>query len=50
MPVPSLPLLAAMFAAPAGAVQLILTLFLAASRSGSLSMAQSRIVSGGGRY
>ena len=36
MPVPSLPLLAAMFAAPAGAVQLILTLFLAGIAVGQL--------------
>jgi MFS transporter, DHA1 family, multidrug resistance protein len=36
MPVPSLPLLAAVFAAPAGAVQLILTLFLAGIAVGQL--------------
>jgi DHA1 family bicyclomycin/chloramphenicol resistance-like MFS transporter len=36
MPVPSLPLLAAVFAAPAGAVQLVLTLFLAGIAVGQL--------------
>jgi len=36
MPVPSLPLLAAAFAAPAGAVQLVLTLFLAGIAVGQL--------------
>src|SRR5215468_5319121 len=37
MPVPSLPLLAAVFAAPAGSVQLILTLFLAGIAVGQLA-------------
>ena len=36
MPVPSLPLLAAVFAAPAGTVQLVLTLFLAGIAVGQL--------------
>ena len=36
MPVPSLPLLAAVFAAPAGSVQLVLTLFLAGIAVGQL--------------
>lgn len=36
MPVPSLPLLAAVFAAPAGRVQLVLTLFLAGIAAGQL--------------
>src|SRR6202047_2743708 len=36
MPVPSLPLLAVVFVAPAGAVQLILTLFLAGIAVGQL--------------
>jgi len=36
MPVPSLPLLAAVFAAPAGRVQLVLTLFLAGIAVGQL--------------
>ncbi len=36
MPVPSLPLLAAVFAAPAGTVQLVLTLFLAGIAAGQL--------------
>src|SRR5215831_5499231 len=36
MPVPSLPLLAAVFAAPAGAVQLVLTLFLVGIAVGQL--------------
>jgi DHA1 family bicyclomycin/chloramphenicol resistance-like MFS transporter len=36
MPVPSLPLLAAVFDAPAGAVQLVLTLFLAGIAAGQL--------------
>src|SRR6201993_727734 len=36
MPVPSLPLLAAVFTAPAGTVQLVLTLFLAGIAVGQL--------------
>jgi MFS transporter, DHA1 family, multidrug resistance protein len=36
MPVPSLPLLAKVFAAPAGTVQLVLTLFLAGIAVGQL--------------
>jgi MFS transporter, DHA1 family, multidrug resistance protein len=36
MPVPSLPLLAVVFAAPAGRVQLVLTLFLAGIAVGQL--------------